>query len=145
MIQHRERGYESGFEEPDLDKRVDPELSFDKPSSIISIAIAYPSKIANPPRSETGAYRGIISRSAWGKDYHHVLRERLSRLEAFLRERVPDARMESMVDTGALVDRAVAERSGIGWVGKKLRRDYTGMGIVGVSRRDYHQYSSPAG
>ncbi|WP_409343042.1 tRNA epoxyqueuosine(34) reductase QueG [Paenibacillus sp. MBLB4367] len=118
LLQHREKGFESGFEEPDIDKRVYPELSFDKPRSIISIAIAYPSKLNDPPRSEPGAYRGIISRSSWGEDYHHVLRNRLARLEAFIRERVPGARMESMVDTGALVDRAVAERAGIGWSGK---------------------------
>ncbi|WP_367869902.1 4Fe-4S double cluster binding domain-containing protein [Paenibacillus larvae] len=47
-----------------------------------------------------------------------MLKVRLERLEAFIRERVPEARMESMVDTGALVDRAVAERAGIGWTGK---------------------------
>ncbi len=118
LVQHREKGYESGFEEPDIEKRVHPERSFEEPRAIISIAVAYPSKLQNPPRSEQGAYRGIISRSAWGEDYHHVLRNRLARLEAFIAERVTDARMQSMVDTGALVDRAVAERAGIGWVGK---------------------------
>jgi epoxyqueuosine reductase len=115
---HREKGYESGFEEPDIEKRVHPEHSFDAPESIISIAIAYPSKLTDPPRSEPGAFRGIISRSAWGEDYHQVLRDRLAKLEGFIANRIIDARMESMVDTGALVDRAVAERSGIGWVGK---------------------------
>lgn len=118
LLEHRAKGYESGFEEPDIDKRVYPELSLSEPRSIISIAVAYPSKLQNAPRSEPGAYRGLISRSAWGRDYHHVLRDRLSRLEAFIRERVSDARIESMVDTGALVDRAVAERAGIGWSGK---------------------------
>lgn len=118
LLRHRERGFESGFEEPDLDKRTDPALSLPEPRSIISIAIAYPSKLKDAPRSEKGAYRGILSRSAWGMDYHHVLRNRLQRLEAWIRERLPDARMESMVDTGALVDRAVAERAGIGWSGK---------------------------
>jgi epoxyqueuosine reductase len=118
LVQHRAKGYESGFEEPDLDKRTDPALSLAEPRSIISIAIAYPSKLPDAPRSEPGAYRGIFSRSAWGLDYHQVLRNRLQRLEAWIRERVPTARLESMVDTGALVDRAVAERAGIGWVGK---------------------------
>jgi epoxyqueuosine reductase len=118
LVNHREKGYESGFEEPDIDKRVYPSRTMDEPRSIIAIAIAYPSKLQNPPRSEPGAYRGIISRSAWGEDYHRVLRSRLARLEAFIRERVPDARIESMVDTGALVDRAVAERAGIGWSAK---------------------------
>jgi epoxyqueuosine reductase len=118
LLRHRERGHESGFEEPDLDKRTDPALSLDRPQSLISIAIAYPSKLTDPPKSEPGAYRGIISRSSWGEDYHRVLRRRMASLEAFIAERVPDARMESMVDTGALVDRAVAERAGIGWSGK---------------------------
>ncbi|MBD0382346.1 tRNA epoxyqueuosine(34) reductase QueG [Paenibacillus sedimenti] len=118
LLQHREKGYESGFEEPDIEKRVRPELSFESPKSIIAIAVAYPSKLQNPPRSEPGAYRGIISRTSWGRDYHDVLRDRLAKLEAFIAERVPDARMQSMVDTGVLVDRAVAERAGIGWGGK---------------------------
>lgn len=115
---HRDKGYESGFEEPDLDKRVTPSLPGTKPASIIAIAVAYPSKMSNPPKSEPGKYRGIMARSAWGKDYHQVLRDAMARLEAFIRERVPDAVLESMVDTGALVDRAVSQRAGIGFSAK---------------------------
>lgn len=118
LERHRELGHESGFEEPDLDKRTDPALSLESPESLVSIAIAYPSKLANPLKSEPGAYRGIISRSSWGEDYHRVLRRRMAALEAFIAERVPDARMVSMVDTGVLADRAVAERAGVGWSGK---------------------------
>ena len=118
LIEHRRKGYESGFEEPDIDKRVFPERIFDQPRSIISIAVAYPSKLPHPPQSVKGAYRGVISRSAWGEDYHRVLRNRLQQLEAFISAKVTNARMLSMVDTGALVDRAVAERAGMGWVGK---------------------------
>ncbi|PAD75522.1 tRNA epoxyqueuosine(34) reductase QueG [Paenibacillus campinasensis] len=118
LQQHRDKGYESGFEEPDLHKRVTPMLPGTEPASLIAIAVAYPSKMANPPKSEPGKYRGIMARSAWGRDYHHVLREAMSRLEAFIRERVPDAVLESMVDTGALVDRAVAQRAGIGFSAK---------------------------
>lgn len=118
LIRHRELGRESGFEEPDLDKRTEPSLLFDEPQSIVAIAVAYPAKLSNPPKSEPGARRGIMSRSAWGEDYHRVLRDRLAKLEAWLRERVSDMRAESMVDTGALSDRAVAERAGIGWSAK---------------------------
>lgn len=118
LVRHRELGRESGFEEPDLDKRTNPALLFDNPQSIIAIAVAYPSKLHNPPKSEPGARRGIMSRSAWGEDYHKVLRDRLAKLEAWLLERVPEMRAESMVDTGALSDRAVAERAGIGWSAK---------------------------
>lgn len=115
---HRELGYESGFEEPDLDKRTHPALLFEAPRSIVAIAVAYPSKLKNPPVSEPGARRGILSRSAWGEDYHRVLNRRLEGLAAWLTERVPEIRWLSMVDTGALSDRAVAERAGIGWSGK---------------------------
>ncbi|WP_219839166.1 tRNA epoxyqueuosine(34) reductase QueG [Paenibacillus sp. R14(2021)] len=117
LVRHRELGYESGFEEPDLDKRTEPSLIFDDPQSIIAIAIAYPSKLKNPPKSEPGARRGLLSRSAWGDDYHSVLRDRLRRLELWLQERIPEGRFLSMVDTGALSDRAVAQRAGIGWSG----------------------------
>lgn len=115
---HRDKGYESGFEEPDLDKRTIPALESGEAMSIIAIAVAYPSKMENPPKSEPGARRGILSRASWGQDYHHVLREALGKLENFIRDRVPDAVLESMVDTGVLVDRAVAERAGIGFSGK---------------------------
>lgn len=118
LIVHREKGYESGFEEKDIDKRVYPELTLEGARSIIAIAIAYPSKMTNFPKSEPEAYRGILARSAWGLDYHHVLRDKLNRLADFIQELEPDARLESMVDTGVLSDRAVAERAGIGWVGK---------------------------
>ena len=68
LLRHRELGRESGFEHPDLDERTDPSLLFDTPRSILSIAIAYPSKLVDPPKSEPGARRGILSRSAWGTD-----------------------------------------------------------------------------
>lgn len=118
LQEHRDKGYDSGFEEPDLDKRTVPALKSGEPLSILAIAVAYPSKMENPPKSEPGARRGILARASWGRDYHHVLREALEKLEGFIRERVPDAVMESMVDTGVLVDRAVAERAGIGFSGK---------------------------
>lgn len=118
LIRHRELGYESGFEEPDIEKRITPTKLLPTAKSIISIALAYPSKMESPPKSKKGAYRGIFSRSAWGIDYHHLLRDKLKRLEAFLKERVADVETEIMVDTGALSDRAVAERAGLGWSGK---------------------------
>ncbi|WP_051330731.1 tRNA epoxyqueuosine(34) reductase QueG [Aneurinibacillus terranovensis] len=115
---HREKGYESGFEEKDIEKRTHPELSMPEVKSIIAIALAYPSRMEAPPKSEKGAYRGIMARAAWGDDYHTVLRDKLKQLEVFLHEKIPGIITESMVDTGVLSDRAVAERSGLGWVGK---------------------------
>jgi epoxyqueuosine reductase len=118
LIKQQVLSYQSGFEEPDIEKRVNPSLLLEEPRSIISIAIAYPSKMTNRVESKKGERRGIFSRASWGLDYHHALKERLQKLEGFILTRMPDARLKSMVDTGELSDRAVAERAGIGWSGK---------------------------
>ncbi|EIT86007.1 hypothetical protein A374_09229 [Fictibacillus macauensis ZFHKF-1] len=118
LYEQQRLGYQSGFEEPDIEKRTTPALLVSEAASIISIALAYPSKMKNPPRSVKGQRRGIFCRASWGKDYHHILREKLQLLEQFLKEKVPGISIKSMVDTGELSDRAVAERAGIGWSGK---------------------------
>ncbi|WP_040204329.1 tRNA epoxyqueuosine(34) reductase QueG [Neobacillus jeddahensis] len=118
LERQQQLGYQSGFEEPDIDKRVTPSLLLEEPRSIISIALAYPSKMNTRVESKKGERRGIFSRASWGLDYHHILRDRLKKLEDFIITKFPDARLKSMVDTGELSDRAVAERAGIGWSGK---------------------------
>ncbi|UTR14117.1 tRNA epoxyqueuosine(34) reductase QueG [Salipaludibacillus sp. LMS25] len=111
-------GYASGFEKGTIDERTTPGLLLPEAKTIISIALAYPSKLKNAPQSKKGARRGIFCRASWGEDYHHILKCKLSKLEAYIYERVPEAKCKSMVDTGELSDRAVAERAGIGWSGK---------------------------
>jgi epoxyqueuosine reductase len=118
LYMQQELQYQSGFEEKDIEKRTEPSLIFEKPKSIISIALAYPSKMKTMVVSKKGERRGIFCRASWGTDYHTVLRDRLKKLETFIAEKVPGAKFKSMVDTGELVDRAVAERAGIGWSGK---------------------------
>lgn len=118
LYHHREKGYESGFEEKDIEKRAHPELTMPHAKSIVAIALAYPSRMKNAPRSKKGAYRGLMARVSWGEDYHRVLNRKLEQLERYIKETIPEARVESMVDTGVLSDRAVAERAGIGWSGK---------------------------
>ncbi|WP_221568788.1 tRNA epoxyqueuosine(34) reductase QueG [Alkalihalobacillus sp. TS-13] len=114
----QENGFQSGFEEQDIEKRTHPELLLPKAKSIISIALAYPSKMKDAPRSTKEDRRGIFCRASWGKDYHDVLREKMKQLEQYILEQEPEAKVVSMVDTGELSDRAVAERAGIGWSGK---------------------------
>ncbi|KRE04357.1 epoxyqueuosine reductase [Bacillus sp. Root239] len=118
LLAQQDLGYASGFEEPDIEKRVDPTLVVPKARSIISIALAYPSKLKDAPKSTKEDRRGIFCRASWGQDYHTVLRDRLQKLETFIKEKVPAVILQSMVDTGELSDRAVAERAGIGWSGK---------------------------
>lgn len=118
LRRQQELGYQSGFEESDIEKRTEPLQLLNEAESIVSIAVAYPSRMQNAPIGKRGARRGIFCRASWGVDYHTAIRERLKLLSAWLEERVEGVRIESMVDTGALVDRAVAERAGIGWSGK---------------------------
>ncbi|MEZ2717799.1 tRNA epoxyqueuosine(34) reductase QueG [Niallia circulans] len=118
LITQQELNYQSGFEEKDIEKRVNPSLLLHQPKSIISIALAYPSKMKERVVSKKGERRGIFCRASWGTDYHVVLKDRLQKLEDYIKERIPDALCKSMVDTGELVDRAVAQRAGIGWSGK---------------------------
>lgn len=118
LIRQQELNFQSGFEEPDIEKRTTPGLLMENPRSIISIAIAYPSKMKIRIEGKKGERRGIFCRSSWGIDYHIILRDRLKKLEEFILSKIPDVRIKSMVDTGELSDRAVAQRAGIGWSGK---------------------------
>ena len=118
LITQENLGFQSGFEEKDIEKRTHPDHILPEAKSIIAIALAYPSKMKNSPLSTKKARRGLFCRASWGEDYHTILRSKLSELEAFILQKVPNARLVLMVDTGELSDRAVAERAGIGWSGK---------------------------
>ena len=66
LKRQQELGYQSGFEEKDLDKRTEPALLLDQAESIISIAIAYPSKMSNSPKGKKGERRGIFCSGVMG-------------------------------------------------------------------------------
>ncbi|MEK4131417.1 tRNA epoxyqueuosine(34) reductase QueG [Solibacillus sp. FSL W8-0474] len=118
LRRQQQLGYQSGFEESDIELRTEPLKLLEDAESIIAIAIAYPSRMQDAPQGKKGERRGIFCRASWGVDYHTAVRERLQLIESWLQERVPNVKVKSMVDTGELVDRAVAERAGIGWSGK---------------------------
>lgn len=112
-------GRTSGFEHKVIEERLDPKLSLSSAKTIIAIAVAYPKKLpVNPPK--TAYKRGKITPNSWGLDYHHVLQDKLKRLAAGIEALCEDFPLEYkvMVDTGALVDTAVARRAGIGFIGK---------------------------
>ena len=68
LHEQRERGYNSGFEHQNVEERIYPEKTFEHPKSIISIALAYPTKAQGKmPRDEK---RGQFARASWGIDYH---------------------------------------------------------------------------
>lgn len=118
LIINEQKQYASGFEKGTVEERTQPKQHLNAAKSIIAIALAYPSRIIDPPKSTKEDRRGIFARASWGEDYHVVLRERLEKLAAFIKEKDPAFTYKPMVDTGELSDGAVAERAGIGFNGK---------------------------
>jgi epoxyqueuosine reductase len=109
----------SGFEHPNLDERLNPEFIFDEPKSIISIALAYPTKILETKATTDKRKRGKFARASWGVDYHHILKEKMNVLIKAIKQKVEqDYEFKPMVDTGELIDVAVAQRAGLGFIGK---------------------------
>ena len=92
--------------------------------SIIALAISYLTQLPDETqqREHNGRLRGSISRYAWGDDYHDIIKPKLQQFAAWLREyarsEVSDVETRLFVDTGRMVDRAVAQRAGLGWYGK---------------------------
>jgi len=118
LRRQQELGYQSGFEKGTIDERTEPKLLFPEAQSIISIAVAYPAKMEDAPKSTRADRRGVFCRASWGIDYHDALGERLGKLSSFIQEQETEYTGKFMVDTGELVDKAVAERAGIGFGGK---------------------------
>ena len=84
--------------------------------SIIAVAMSY--MVEDMPQ-DGDALRGKVGRYAWGQDYHQVMERRLKLFFQGVSERLGQAVQSRVyVDTGPMLDRAVAERAGIGWYGK---------------------------
>jgi epoxyqueuosine reductase len=98
-----------------IEARIDPRRVLEGARSVIAVALVY-----DPgPRPPTGPGRGEVARYAGGEDYHHVLGERLRALGAGLEALAERAvRWRAYVDTGPVLERALAAQAGIGWVGK---------------------------
>ena len=120
MQESKELGHTTGFEHPILEERIYPEKIFDSPKTIISIALAYPTLSSQKPERVKGERRGAFARASWGEDYHFILSRRMEALIEYIKSEVnqEDVAFKPMVDTGELIDVRVAERAGIGFVGK---------------------------
>lgn len=99
------------------DARCDPRSLLPGCRSVIAVAMSYRSSLpasTDPAPSD----RVWISRYAWGRDYHDVLRRRLVRLGRWLEGRVPGCGWRPAVDTAPVLEREWAARCGLGWIGK---------------------------
>ncbi|AXY25999.1 tRNA epoxyqueuosine(34) reductase QueG [Suicoccus acidiformans] len=118
LREQKAMGHTTGFEHQVLEERLYPDLIFDQPKSIISIALAYPSRIKEPLENTKEVKRGQFARASWGIDYHTILREKMECLIEEIKVLAPHAHFKAMVDTGELMDVAVAQRAGIGFIGR---------------------------
>jgi epoxyqueuosine reductase len=79
---------------------------------------------------------GRVAQYAWSTDYHEVLGRRLERLATAVREIVPGAKARCYVDAGPVPERELAQRAGLGWIGKNMmlidpaRGSFTFIGVV---------------
>jgi epoxyqueuosine reductase len=120
LTAYAERG-RTGFEAADIAQRIQPTSWLASAKSIVVAALPYLTDTGHTtarthPR---GRQHGNVSTYVYGTDYHHVLTERLRDLG----ERLTDLYGQNVeykvaVDMSPLVDRRVAERAGLGWVGK---------------------------
>jgi epoxyqueuosine reductase QueG len=85
-----------------------PVSSFDFPFSNLHFPFSAP------------APRAWISRYAWGRDYHEIMRAKLEQLRAAIKESAPEVETRVFVDTGPVIERAFAHFSGIGWMERTL-------------------------
>ena len=63
---------------------------------------------------------GRVAQYAWSADYHDILGRRLGRLEAEIRDVAPGAHTRCYVDAGPVPERLLAQRAGLGWIGKNM-------------------------
>lgn len=86
--------------------------------SVVAVAMSY--RTAHPESSSFPGDDGRVwvSRYAWGRDYHRILKKKLVRLGRWLAVQRPGVLWRATVDTAPVLEREWAARAGIGWIGK---------------------------
>jgi epoxyqueuosine reductase len=96
-----------------FDQRLDPSRLVDGAKSVISLLYNYYN-----PQTNTDPDAPKISRYAYGKDYHFVVKDKLRQLVQWIRTEIGDINARVFVDSAPVLERAWAARSGLGWIGK---------------------------
>ena len=113
------RGYMDGmpwFTEERVQRASDPQELLQGARSMIAVALSY---LPQEEDSPVGTPSGRVARYARWTDYHQVMKEKLRALAAGLAQQVGGpVRSRVFVDDSPLLERAVAERAGLGWFGK---------------------------
>ncbi len=95
-----------------FEKRIDPRLLVDGAKSVITFSYNYYTEA----KQKNDAPK--LAMYALGKDYHDVVKAKLELLFAFIKEQVGEVNGRCFVDSAPVLERAWAQRSGIGWQGK---------------------------
>jgi len=101
------------YMENHFDKRLDPTLLVDGARSVISLALNYYSD-----RQQTDPAAPHLSMYAYGRDYHLVIKEKLKILLDWIQTEIGEVNGRAFVDSAPVMDKAWAEKSGLGWIGK---------------------------
>ena len=107
-------------------RRADPRLVLQGARSLIVVALNYnsaqPASTQLPARANDESSRGphgLISRYAWGDDYHDVIRRKLATLLEEMRAQFPEPfEARAYADTGPIIERVAAKHAGLGWLAK---------------------------
>lgn len=104
---------EMGYMERNLDKRLDPGKLVEGARSVISFLYNYFPVETLPEKNNY-----VISKYAYGRDYHTVIRDKLHQLVWEMRERAGSLNARVFTDSAPVLERAWARRAGLGWIGK---------------------------
>ena len=110
---NEKRHGDMGYMATHFDLRLDPRKLVPGAKSVISLAYNY----YTPPR-QTDPEAPKLSTYAYGRDYHKTVKQRLKPLMAFIKERFGDVEIRAFVDSAPVMEKAWAQRAGVGWVGK---------------------------
>ncbi len=117
-----EQGFqgEMGYLTRNLAKRLDPALLHPGTIRVISARMDYLKADTRPLEILDSPELGYVSRYALGRDYHKTLRQRLARLGRRVSEAAADLdhNFRAFTDSAPVLEKALAEKSGLGWIGK---------------------------
>ncbi|MCB5162041.1 tRNA epoxyqueuosine(34) reductase QueG [Marinomonas algarum] len=100
------------------DMRFHPEQLHPGTRRVISLRMHYlPQSVATVERLQT-KNKAYIARYALGRDYHKLIRKRLTQLAKKIEQQVGDHGYRAFVDSAPILERQIAEQSGMGWIGK---------------------------
>ena len=115
-----DKGFNGGLDymARNVDLRANPALLHPGAIRIISVRMDYLPENTSAVRILGEPEKAYISRYALGRDYHKLIRKRLTRLGQQIEEAVGDHGYRAFVDSAPVMERPLAQQAGLGWVGK---------------------------